>query len=460
MLRRFAGTGVTRWLTICVAMSLLLLPGMGGAGVAALPQNDDIVPGQFIVVVNPGYDPGQVAASHSASPLHVYRVAARGFAARLSQAQVDRLRSDPRVNNVVPDRYVRALGLPDDGGAMGKPTGGGGGATSGQVIPAGVKRIGADRVWIDYTGKGIGVAIIDTGIDFNHTDLKPVARDCYTAYTSCQDDNGHGTHVSGIVAARNNSQDVVGVAPDATLYAVKVLDSKGSGSWSTVMAGIDWVTNHPNQIRVANMSLGGSGSDTGNCGVSADVPGTVTDPLHNAVCNSVKAGITYVVAAGNDVSKEISQMAPAAYPEVMAIASTTANGGSSSCRFASAIKADTASYFTTDGAGVAVSAPGEEAENISKGCMISSVGILSTRLGGGATRMSGTSMAAPHVTGVVALMQQEAGAVTPMTPGAIRTKLTGSAVGQGIAPLNSPASGYSFDGVREGIAWAQGATAP
>jgi subtilisin len=259
--------------------------------------------------------------------------------------------------------------------------------------------------------------------------------------------------VGGIVAARNNTADVVGVAPDATLYAVKVLDAFGSGTDSTVMAGLDWIQDNWNRvsppIRVVNMSLGRSGTLDDN------------PALRQAVQHLYNQGLVVVVSAGNDPAVEVSQQVPATYPEVLAIASTTALGGTSQCRSRSAIAADTASWFTTDGAfntasgiGVTVSAPGGEKETIAKSCTITSVGILSTKLGGGTTRMSGTSMAAPHVSGVVALMWQRFGSLDPEVA---RNNLRSSADRVGTAPLDSPASGYSFDGEREGVVWAPGA---
>ena len=345
------------------------------------------------------------------------------------------LQSDPSVLVVVPDRPVFAS-QNVHANAKGKPGGGGG---SSQVLPAGVARVGAPTS--TSNGDGVGVAIVDTGIDLTHADLgSPV--DAFSAFGgSCADDEGHGTHVSGIVAARDNTVDVVGVAPKATLYCVKVLDSTGSGSDETVMAGLDWVlSNHAlvaPPIRVVNMSLGR--------------PGSVDDnpSFHDLIKSLEAAGVAVVVAAGNDATAEISQMVPAAYAEVIAVASTTATAGSNQCHFlSSAIGADTASFFTTDGSGVVVSGPGEDAENVSRGCLISSTGILSTRMGGGTTRMSGTSMAAPHVSGVVARHFQ---ANDGYTVADVRQFLMLDAARKGIAPLDSPTTNYSFDGLREGV---------
>ena len=289
-----------------------------------------------------------------------------------------------------------------------------------------------------------------------------MAADCFDAFGGvCSDGNGHGTHVGGTVAAVNNLIDVVGVAPGATLYAVRVLNNSGSGSDSTVIAGLDWVFkngasfNPP--IQVVNMSLGRSGSPGDNPFLDAAIQAVV-----------VTAGITVVVAAGNNRGSEISDMVPASHPNVMAVASTTAEDGSNKCRsYSGVIKADTASYFTTDGADdpldlnddddqdVAISAPGAQKENISRRCSAQTVGILSLQAGGGTTRMSGTSMASPHVAGVVALILDAA--CTALSPGQVRGFITANADLAGTAPIDSPTNGYSFDGVREGIVDAVGA---
>jgi len=261
--------------------------------------------------------------------------------------------------------------------------------------------------------------------------------------------------VAGIVAAVNNGIDVVGVAPAATVYAVKVLNRRGSGSDSTVLAGLDWVAGHasavtPN-IKIVNMSLGRTGTLDDNPALRAGVQ------------SLTQAGITVVVAAGNECNLEVSHEVPATYPEVFAVASATAVKGTA--YRGPFILADTASYFTTDGAmepapdgsgyiGVTISAPGEDQENVNKNSL-SSVGILSLKLGGGATRMSGTSMAAPHCAGVAALLYEKYGA--SLTPEQARAKIMSGASNTGAAPLDSPTKCYTFDGSREGILSAPGA---
>ena len=367
------------------------------------------------------------------------------------------LASDPELVQLYPDRLVQALapggGKGGGGGGGGKP-GGGGGGPSGQTTPSSIARIAADTVWSQSTGAGVRVAIVDTGIDFDHTDLDPAdpTTDCFfptnsqLGITSCQDDNGHGTHVAGIVAALNNGQDVVGVAPGATPVAVKVLDQGGFGLDSEVVAGLQWALNQ-GDIDVVNMSLGAAlgDLDTPASTCDASVYGSVIPQLINA-------GIVVVAAAGNDPNAVVTNMAPAGCTGVIAVASTTAEDGSNRCIFfPGALNRDTASYFTTDGPGVAISAPGGRSEDWNRGCSGKLNGILSLNLGGGTTEKSGTSMAAPHVAGVAALLLE----VLPLTPAQVACDIQSGAEEVNQAPYDHPISGS--DGIREGILSAPGA---
>lgn len=259
-----------------------------------------------------------------------------------------------------------------------------------QTIPTGIARIGRNST---NKGTGVGVAIIDTGIDLTHPDLAGnIVADtsCVNGVPSGNDDNGHGTHVSGTIAALDNNIGVVGVAPEAKLVAVKVLSASGSGYWSDVICGIDWVTAHQAtyNIKVANMSLGGgsTGSDN-NCG------NTNNDAMHQAICASTAAGVTYVVAAGNS-GTDASSFVPAAYDDTVITVSALSDsdgkpGGVGSYDPSFGYPDDTFAAFSNYGSMVDLGAPG--------------VSIYSTLNHGNYGTHSGTSMASPHVAGSAAL---------------------------------------------------------
>ncbi|MEX0991214.1 MAG: S8 family serine peptidase [Actinomycetota bacterium] len=336
-----------------------------------------------IVVLEDGAgDPGDVAAQHGrAYGLEVgpvYRSVFGGYAASVPTARLDALRADASVLMVAPDepvsiaKRIRRL--------------------STQVLPTGVNRINADST--ANRGYGVDVAVLDTGIDSDHPDLAPNLAggvNCSSG-TTFEDGNGHGTHVAGTIAARANRFGVVGVAPLANLWAVRVLNNAGSGSTSSVVCGIDFVDSlspaHGGPITVANMSLGGSGSDDGACGTSNG------DPMHAAICAATADGVTFVVAAGND-GVNLAGSVPAAYDEVVTVTALADSDGRS-CGLGSPTGYgvdDTFASFSNTGSGAdldhVVAAPG--------------VGIYSTYKNAGYASLSGTSMATPHVAGAAAL---------------------------------------------------------
>jgi subtilisin len=257
-----------------------------------------------IVLLKRQYAPGthaankaraaEVARGLGLSSTYTYGTALFGFAASVPKARIDALKRDPRIELVSADRHVEAVT---------------------QTLPTGINRIQADAS-STLSGNGSGsvtspaIAIIDTGIDDTHPELNVAGGINCSSGPSFKDGNGHGTHVSGTVAAKDNADGVVGVAPGAPLYAVRVLNNAGSGSWASVACGIDWVTAHAASlgIKVANMSQGGSGSD-GACS---------SDALHQAICNSVAAGVTYVVAAGNS-NTNFSGFVPPAFNEELTV---------------------------------------------------------------------------------------------------------------------------------------------
>ncbi len=193
----------------------------------------------------------------------------------------------------------------------------------GETVPAGLRRIRAASLTDAHAAANAGVAVLDTGLDLANGDLNAASgANCIRPGTAAQDDHGHGTHVGGTLAGRNTGAGVVGVAPSTRLHAVKVMGAKGTGTLSQTICGIDWVTVNAASlnIRAVNMSITSAGTSDGNCGQ------TNVDPQHKAICASVRAGLTYVVSAGNS-STNFATSVPAAYPEVLTVTAATDTDG-------------------------------------------------------------------------------------------------------------------------------------
>jgi subtilisin family serine protease len=267
------------------------------------------------------------------------------IAASLSPQAITALKRNPKVAFVEPDSIATATA---------------------DAMPWGIARVNADDVWsLGNTATGVKVAIIDTGIDRTHSDLSPNYKGGYdfvNTDTDPMDDNGHGTHVSGTVAAAANGAGVVGVGPQVSLYGLKVLDSRGYGRYSDIIAALQWAVT--NKMQVASRSLGGSVSSTA---------------LKNACDAAYGANVLLVAAAGNSGrsnGRGNNVQYPANYASVIAVA---ASGNR-----------DRRASWSSTGPAVELTAPG--------------VSIPSDRLGGGIISYSGTSMACPHVSGAAALV--------------------------------------------------------
>ena len=210
-------------------------------------------PQDYIVIFREGTNPAvrAISAGNAGAALRHNLNAVTAAAVRVPNPNaLAALQNDPAVLSIIPDRPISvAQSAAAKGGNKGKPGGGGGGGGGGgsnQTVGNGVARVGLPTP--SSNGSGVGVAVLDTGIDGGHADLS-VAAESFTAFgQTCQDDRGHGTHVAGIVAALDNTIDVIGVAPGATLYCVKVLDQNGEGLDSDIMAGLQWVLDNHSTV--------------------------------------------------------------------------------------------------------------------------------------------------------------------------------------------------------------------
>ena len=363
-------------LAVAAAMSLSCA-GVVLAQQSAAPGQgppEGVIPGQYIVVFNEGEarDPTAVAREHAqrhgAEVLHTYQYALEGYAARIPEGRLDEVRADGRVAYVEADQAMNA---------------------EAQTLPWGIDKVDADAS-STLAGNGSGAVsdvnayVIDSGIDKRHGDLYVVKHVNFTGDGKNRDCYGHGTHVAGSAAARDNASDVVGAAPGAHLTGVKVLGCTGAGSNSGVIKGVDWVTANASKPAIANMSLSGGPSQA----------------LDDAVRNSADSGVFYSLAAGNQGADACNYSPARAGAGTDNGIATVAATNSSDGEWSS----------SNHGPCVDVWAPGAS--------------ILSTKMGGGTTTKSGTSMAAPHVGGGAALYLSRN---TSASPSAVEGAITSSA---------------------------------
>jgi subtilisin family serine protease len=357
--------------TVAVALSAPI------SAVGAAPESGS----SWIVALVEGADasdeaPG-MARRYGGRSGHIYEYALTGFQFLGTAQAAANLSRNPRVRTVLADGALRATA---------------------ETLPTGISRVdGPAALGGGQTGAGTTVAVLDTGIDLDHPDLAgnihpSLGKDCVNGDSVADDDNGHGTHVAGTIAATDNDLGVLGLASGARLVAIKVLNAAGSGAWSTIICGLDYVTANAGSIDVANMSLSGGGSATG-CSDGG---------LHQAFCAAVGAGVTVVVAAGND-AKNAGSSVPAAYPEAITVSAFSDTNGSSTKVACSGVGPsqvcdEVFAPFSNYGSSVDVMAPG--------------VRINSTIVGGYGSK-SGTSMAAPHVAAAAALVASANPSATP-----------------------------------------------
>jgi subtilisin family serine protease len=292
----------------------------------------------------------RAAQSVGAQVKHVYSVAIRGFAANMAPAAVERMKAqNPNIAYCEQDQIATAPPIRMDA----KPSSG----SAPQETPWGIARVNGGAA-----GSFATAWVIDSGIDLDHPDLRvdvERSRSFVQRESSPNDLNGHGTHVAGTIAALDNSIGVIGVAPGAPVVAVRVLDRRGSGSYSDVIAGVDYVAQYGRSGDVANMSLGGGPSDS----------------LDQAVINAAAGGVRFALAAGND-SDHANNHSPARAngPNVFTVSAFAAND-------------KWASYSNYGNPPIDWAEPGSS--------------IKSTWKDGGYNTISGTSMATPHLAGLM-----------------------------------------------------------
>ncbi|MBN2731099.1 MAG: S8 family serine peptidase [Balneolaceae bacterium] len=383
---------------ICIAVVtglLLLLSGCGDTVNQNQPetknqQSDHIISGQYIVVLNSGktltkapsaanfenrasanrgvdrdaliQSANNLLADVGVQPdavMNYYSHALSGFSVKMDEKSIQKLKKDPRVKFVEPDRRVKLEPFKVFDADLSEARAS---ADKGDVVQADFVPYGITRVGGAVNGSGEFAWVIDTGIDLDHSDLNvntQYSESFVGSEPSPNDQNGHGTHVAGTIGAVSNGYGVVGVSPGTTLFAVKVLDRNGNGSYSNIIAGVDYVAQYAFSGEVANLSLGGPASTA----------------LDNAIRNCADAGVKISLAAGNE-STDANSKSPARvnHPNVRTVSAIDSND-------------NFASFSNYANPPIDWAAPG--------------VGVWSTWTGDQYNKISGTSMASPHVGGLM-----------------------------------------------------------
>jgi subtilisin len=356
---------------IVVAAAAVVAPGVTRPVSAASPSGD------YIVTLKDGiYARAFAAGAYARSGVdvrHVYSVALRAVHARLTASAKAQLVHHPGVRFVSPNRTFKAFA---------------------QALPTGVDRIEGELSTVYAAGSSVTtpVAVLDTGVTADpDLSVQAIGHNCLGG-VGWSDLNGHGTHIAGIIGAKHNGDGVVGVAPGAPIYPIQVLNRSANGSDASILCGIEWMTTVGKAlgVRVANLSAGTFGNDDGNCGL------TNADPIHLAICNATAAGTLFVVAAGNS-GGAITLTVPANYDEVLTATWMTDYNGAPA-----KVAPPAGCNLGTDDRASANSSWAYDADN---NHLLAAPGscITSTSNTGGTVVMSGSSMAAPHVAGTVAL---------------------------------------------------------
>jgi hypothetical protein len=309
-----------------------------------------------------------------------------GFSATLSTLQVSLLRADLSVELVGLNVAMSIhQGIAENRLAL----------AVGESVPTNMKRIGATDGTSVYKPANVGIAILDTGVDSTHHDLNVVdAKNCVTPGASADDDNGHGTGIAGVVAAKNNGNGTIGVAPGSWLVSVKVADATGYVDFADAICGIDWIGKWTAWIvKVATLSFGGPGVDDGLCGLVNN------DALHAAICKASNRGVTFVASAGNEAMSFTSKV-PASYSEVLTVTAMVDTDGvpGSQGPLPNCYLGEIDDRAVTTMSNYAL-------DSSDKNHTIAAPGlcITTTARGGGTQVASGTSIAVPHVAGTVAV---------------------------------------------------------